>query len=135
MKDDELFELCKQVYEATGWGNDPENHDWTDDEWEEDPLLVKYHRTHFLSGRIPYYTSDYLLEKLPKSIEEFGGDSFSLSLGYTPDGKTSVASYANGSVDRVYYDPKQICKAETPLKALLKLTISLHEAGELKEDK
>ena len=69
--DNELFELCKEVYEKTGW------------------------REPSFGGLIPTYTSDYLLEKLQGV---YGWSDFSLtsdpaesgvvwqSLYYTYDG-------------------------------------------------
>lgn len=52
MQDNELFELCKEVYERTGWES-------------------KSIDTHYFAERdergeqVPLYTSDYLLGKLP----------------------------------------------------------------------
>lgn len=98
--DNELFELCKEVYERTGWRTD--------------------HVIYAVgsSDSAPAYTSDYLLEKLKSknvrleriypwdnSEPWWGADERQSSLYLTSD---------------------------TPLKALLKLTIALHEAGELK---
>jgi len=66
-------------------------------------------------------SSDDLLEKLPPTIKnEFDGDDDYLIL-YRKSG-TWYADYM-GQFLR--------CKDDTPLKALLKLTISLSEAGEL----
>ena len=106
-QDKELFELCKEVYEKTGWD--------------------------YQNGAV--YTSDYLLEKLvPFKTEAMGsrgdmmpvnafvfvrresGNEYRAGYRYNLNG----SKYSNG----IY--------ADTPLKALLKLTIALHEAGELK---
>ena len=91
----ELFELCKQVYEATGWkglGRRYINEPLEKDDW------------------IPIYTSDYLLEKLPFPTE-IGCDSFMW-----------IGKYENRG-NQIWE------RADTPLKALLKLTIKLHEEG------
>lgn len=106
----ELFELCKKVYEATGW-KDTEQYLWLDDshhnthpEWD-----TIERSSHDMGGKgTPLYTSDYLLEKLPFPTE-IGRDSF-----------TWIGKYENRG--------KQVWeRAGTPLKALLKLTLKLHE--------
>ena len=112
--DNELFELCKEVYIQH-----PEHQDWQG-EWiiitDKKELKVykdseneEYGAFNFYS---PLYTSDYLLEKLPNpSVHKltdnwraFGGEQ----------------------------DTVATATADTPLKALLKLTKALAEAGELK---
>lgn len=112
--DNELFELCKEVYKRTGWGDD-DLYYYTEKtfEWR----IVNEQATH---DDIPLYTSDYLLEKLPHFIklEQASG-------GYTPNGW-----YAE-KIRSQDHDYKASVKADTPLKSLLKLTLALHEAGEL----
>lgn len=121
MEDKELFELCKQVYEKTRW-NSQGNEDFGE---RESPL----------------YTSDYILEELPDAIKhpEHG---YKWRLQLKKIGKWYVASYENELWVRVYmaneyrtdeklYTWKEPYTADTPLKALLKLTIALHEAGQL----
>ena len=100
-QDKELFELCKQVYEATGW----EPTDWQHGDENGQPL----------------YTSDSLLEKL---LEDVRIDKDS-STTYT----ASKFFFSKNS----YIDDIDI-EASTQLKALLKLTIALSEAGELNND-
>lgn len=68
-QDQELFELCKQVYEATGW--------WDVDHRFEPEGFTMFRKAASKKesdvlareGRYPLYTSDYLLEKLPKQIK------------------------------------------------------------------
>jgi len=132
--DPELFELCKEVYEKTGWQ-------------DEGNTAISYHRTktgdyeldngkpaYYLGldniklAFIPLYTSDYLLEKLPQAVYEKGSKpkeriQFDLRLE-TP---TEWAFFYNDN-----YTSKYWSEADIPLKALLKLTIALHKAGELK---
>ena len=123
----ELFELCKQVYEATGWK-------YTIGRFHDDGSYDGYvgHRgiaytpnpqnAKWLPKDIPLYTSDYLLEKLPPTIKnKFDGDDDYLILY-----KKTGSWYAD------YMGQFLRCNADTPLKALLKLTIALSEAGELK---
>ena len=58
----ELFELCASVYKFTGWKTG--RHIWS----PKRPLVCK--GDDFMDGMsFPLYTSDYLLEKLPKRIE------------------------------------------------------------------
>lgn len=103
--DNELFELCKEVYKRTGgWGT------------EENALTN--HKLWHPKYSIPIYTSDYLLEKLPFGTE-LGQDSFAW-IGKWEQG-------AGSATKRQIWE-----RADTPLKALLKLTIALHEAGELR---
>ena len=104
-------ELCMEVYEKTGW----KPTDWQ----------------HGYEGGQPLYTSDYLLEKLPEYVIEY--DSY-----YEQDisNYLCVKKVPNGYV--ALYDGLSIAhkvklqRTDTPLKALLKLTIALSEAGELK---
>ena len=85
----ELFELCKQVYEATGW--------------ETNSMFI---------DDTPRYTSDYLLEKLPV-------------------GTNIAKTNTNTTEPLIYYSAtcrnNGIHQGGTPLQALLKLTIKLHE--------
>lgn len=117
MNDTELFELCKKVYKRTGWRytqrrivkslrgqkiNDI------------DAMNVDLSKHEELS---PLYTSDYLLEKLPKI----------LLTNADVDGVWTAGTYG-------WYDIGWLEKevSDTPLKALLKLTLALDDAGELK---
>jgi hypothetical protein len=104
----ELFELCKEVFNKLTW-DDISLNDWGD-------KLNEYGQL------VPLYTSDYLLEKLPTRLQQ--GELFV--------GKWGVSYWRAGYFN---YDPawsELRAFDTTPLKALLKLTIALHEAGELK---
>ena len=111
--DQELFDLCKEVYEATGW--------------DDNKLLPKGIPAHL--GYCPLYTSDYLLEKLPSwyfdtDIEE------TMVLALMPhmlETDKWIARYETPEHRGSEFE----AIADTPLKALLKLTLALHEAGEL----
>jgi len=90
-QDKELFELGEQVFKRLGW----------------------VHHTRFVDGKMVYeFTSDYLLEKLPKGVSVV---------------KEQLTDNYNAGLPRVTR-----LVSDTPLKALLKLTLALHEAGELK---
>lgn len=116
----ELFELCKKVYELTEWGDmQNRSHTWTKINEKNKPQSL-----------CPLYTSDYLLEKLPEYVIEY--DSYYeqdisnyLCVMKVPDGY--VALYDGLSLAHKV----KVQRADTPLKALLKLTIALSEAGEL----
>jgi len=122
--DKELFDLCRRVYEKIGWDRfvKAEQEQWIGEWWwtyngklQDEPIDV----LKLLSDQrvCPLYTSDYLLEKLPKQI-----DGRQLQ-GYFEDDCTT---YGYGKDVTVMHR-----EGLTPLKALLKLTLALSEAGEL----
>lgn len=108
MKDsNDLFELCKQVYEATGWrdtlgyiqpfGQNVNFPNWFDETITKDHDIA------------PLYTSDYLLEKLPNG--------------------TTILKDVQGFKAWNVYNRKRIATytCDLPVEALLKLTLKLHE--------
>jgi hypothetical protein len=118
------------VYELTGWK-------YTIGRFHDDGSYDGYvgHRgiaytpnpqnAEWLPKDIPLYTSDYLLEKLPKKY-----NNGILLLAITNSTQWGAEYYS-------FYPPERGAKtdvyiSDTPLKALLKLTIDLSEAGELK---
>ncbi len=115
----ELFELCKEVYKRTEW-EDVRDFYHENDTFDEETQTFKRNGIFSIVERkradynTPLYTSDYLLEKLPQPLT-LRKKSYSFE-----------ASIRKGN--RVYPS----ADADTPLKALLKLTIALSEAGELK---
>lgn len=118
--DNELFELCKEVFKRTSW-HDKSLKSWTRD-WNTNGFYGEP-RVSTLEGNqlvkedgtgTPLYTSDYLLEKLQRQ---------GLVLHYEIVGygnKLWYAEVTQGVAHRV---------ADTPLKALLKLAIALDDAG------
>jgi hypothetical protein len=124
--DTELFELCKSVYEKTGWDETDKfwhsliSHDMKS--WSEYKLQDYKPASLFGMRIVPLYTSDYLLQKLRDCNE------FSL---FT-NGTVWQARYLGKPQEEWANIPQwQSKEADTPLKALLKLTLELHEAGEL----
>ena len=136
----ETFELCKQVHELTGW----QPTDYFDGEYvitQEDADAGGYDDGQLL----PLYTSDYLLERLPytqsKKSTARTNRLYYLSI---------VAGHSTGSWLAGYHriDNRRsesvpywwgvrsiiVGEADTPLKSLLKLTISLHKVGKLNGD-
>ena len=102
--DPELFELCNEVYKRTGWDSD---------------VLPSIYETGMEHDQ-PLYTSDYLLEKLyaykPSMFVMDDGSWCVMPTDKLADHRASVVLARN---------------ADIPLKALLKLTIALKDAGEL----
>ena len=121
--DNECFELCKEVYKRTGWKQEPDI-SYLYKYWDNHDELCVISIEEADDTLIPAYTSDYLLEKLPVN-EDVGED-----IGYLVAVKEDIDSY------QVSYDYGKVGDfmeiSDTPLKALLKLTIALSEAGELK---
>ena len=132
----ELFELCKQVYEATGW-DDTKNVWSLQHTGSVEEQIIKEEIGDFEHSRepteclrmgqpvlAPYYTSDYLLEKLPKKIKRDSSTGWLVlspmdsqgawSVGYEPDHTEHIDDY-----------PMEW--GESPVAALLKLTLKLHE--------
>ena len=112
----ELFELCKQVYEVTGW----ESPQMFAAAYDAVAKAGYYSRQSVGEPLPPLYTSDYLLEKLPKQYRDYWLvlQPFHFTEGtirwrafYQEDESLAVGEYKT---------------ADTPLKALLKLTLELH---------
>lgn len=119
--DSELFELCKSLYEIKPeWENEL---DWMvktnkgleseyirrvfyEEDNDEDDFLFEMSE-YGTDTAVPLYTSDYLLERLPQPVTLRSNVPF----GW-------IASFVS-----------QSHQAETPLKALLMLTLSLKEAS------
>ena len=116
---DSLYELCKEVYEKTGWTVGDESWEWhTTIDAKLDSMFIA-----------PKYYTDYLLEKLPGYIALTSTTWDDVHV-YKKD---SELDYQACACYQSNVKGKLIQKvADTPLKALLKLTIALSEAGELK---
>lgn len=129
--DNELFELCRQVYERTEWGfhdrsliqqffyrtrkEDPNTGELSDVIIISSSLAYKINRDRNGLPECPLYTSDYLLEKLPNwvTLNKFGGNDYKAECD-------PLKTWTGGLVE---------AKSDTPLKALLLLTIALHNQG------
>ena len=112
-EDQELISLCKQVYEKTGWKYGYAIRD--------NPKMSAYDDTNVLGYM---YTSDCLLEKLPFEIRNQTIEV----VGYAGHWE---AAYS-GARDSLWDTTIKSHGADTPLKALLKLTVALAELEELK---
>lgn len=125
---EELFELYKQVYEATGLADTIDyfylknngdysvqraNHIQVDHNWWKLDCEVP-------TKCFPLYTSDYLLKKLPKTILSIyalvlqPGEHVTTAGYYEPDGQAGI------EID-------ELQKCATTIEALLRLTLELHE--------
>ena len=134
MNDQELFELCKEVYERTGLGDTPDyvEERFVDGELvatdvcenvgyeEDDEVFEGVQRKHF-----PLYTSDYLLEKLPKYIMGTYNTQFTFNM----DRPKSIKHKYRAFYKAPGYGHTSMTVADTPLKALLKLVIALDDVG------
>ena len=114
-QDNELFELCKEVYRRHQFwaGTDMIFGKEVGRDWRIMPLTLRIPK----HNRIPLYTSDYLLEKLPEYVIEY--DSYYeqdirnyLCVMKVPDGY--VALYDGLSLAHKV----KVQRTDTPLKAL-----------------
>lgn len=120
----ELFELCQKVYKLTSWKD-------TRNRLDDGNYTIRNEGNEVLLGskQALLYTSDYLLEKLPGYIALTSTTWDDVHV-YKKD---SELDYQACACYQSNVKGKLIQRvADTPLKALLKLTIALSEAGELK---
>jgi len=129
----ELYELCKKVYELTGW-EDVRDFYHENDTFDEETQTFKRNGIFSIVERkradynTPLYTSDYLLEKLPEEIKK---RVLVVTNGDRPHaGYAERDNYGNYTLDEYYWKNAQY--SNEVRKALLKLIIALSEAGELK---
>lgn len=126
--DTELFELCKEVYKRTGW----DEFFLAKNETEaarngliDDFRLVLPRRIGDGVWESPLYTSDYLLGKLPHNtylLKDIWLTKPMPSYGYTAKCSNNFREDISKRFAEVAFD-------KSPLKALLKLTIALDDAG------
>ena len=116
--DNELFELCKEVYKRTSWQGIQTTFtlQWQEQHGLGDDAYLTW-AAKLIHGNTPLYVTDYLLDKLPEGImlQKEGNGYWSVMTNDQAEGTS-------------WYE----ASAKSPLKALLKLTVALHEAGELK---
>ena len=122
---DSLFKLCKRVYELTSWKD-------TYSRLDDGNHTIRNEGNEVLLGseQAPLYTSDYLLEKLPPVVQDSYDKKFRhIQMWINGDGE-AIACYVE-PYDKEFRGA-YIAESDSMLKALLKLTIALSEAGELK---
>lgn len=105
--DQELFDLCKEVYKRFPEWNDTLTL-FDGEGYTRQPSFKKM----LFDDETPLYTSDYILEKLPNA---------SYQLDKTRGGIKLTSFYTDEKWETTH--------ADTPLKALLKLVIALDDAG------
>ena len=118
---DELFGLCKQLYEKTGWddynlkflGKDGGTFDMVARDYLDEPDYA------------PLYTSDYLLAKLPSVIQDPDDKVFKHILMWINGDGSAHAGYVEPYAhdDKVAYSQE----SDTMLKTLLSLALELKE--------
>ena len=121
-QDQELFELCKEVYKRFGW----------DEGYKYFYGTTPYaHNTkHSLLDNTSLYTSDYLLEKLPPVIfvrTSDGKNNTAILTVWINGDKTAHVAYMIPFDEQNRGDYAR--ESDTPRKALLKLVIALDDAG------
>ena len=126
----ELFELCKQLFEKTGWDStDLDKQMYVETEFGPDYVESIGDGETF--WEFPLYTSDYLLKKLPgelkRSDDQYGALWGMKNLTQMLDGVWDASYRFEDEMNPPDY--KYSCEADTPLKALLELTMKLHEEG------
>ena len=135
----ELYELCKEVYERTGWDDSGEwwCYEWDDNDYRTGEKSIEtdswiWYTSNGDKKIHPAYTSDYLLEKLASDY------SIEATAKYVShDTKDSLYRYMIDKLGKfVAFTPDmpmgRYPVGDKPVIPLLKLTIALSEAGELK---
>lgn len=124
-QDQELFELCKEAYEKTGWDGTSRCYAYLKnpyiDVWAWEIIPCHEDNIYDVDEWHPLYDSDYLLEKL-------SGLKHTI---YLTQGKKWVDGRQVGVWAEAQYSDSINAgdKGDTPLKALLKLAIALDDAG------
>ena len=124
-----LFELCKEVAKRTDWLCDEDESDfyfyWEANEGGDFSIRYRNECPYYSKDEYyPLYTSDYLLAKLPKTLKHHEHYDY---LTLWSDSETDWNAAYELDNDCENFDTAGV----SPLKALLKLTIALSEAGEL----
>lgn len=125
MKDsNELFELCKQVYEAAEWDSEELDH-WQERHGGDGMMMLDV--MSYEPGVAPLYTSDYLLKKLPSVVQDPYDKIFRHIQMWINGDRSAHAGYVEPYAhdDRVAYAQK----SDEMRITLLKLTLKLHEEG------
>lgn len=144
--DTELFELCKEVYARfPEWDNTELYYAKSVFAVDKEIELTRYRSQSEVAGyadklhlwshgdievgvfewTVPLYTSDYLLEKIqPEKLSTHRVYLQATHHGFSAHRQDMVSS-------SVEVENTEFFSSDTPLKALLKLTLALNKAGEL----
>ena len=129
--DEELHQLCKEVYKRfPEWVGTVQficnNEIFSEGEYEDYGMSFNFDPD---KGHTPLYTSDYLLEKLPPVVQDSYDKKFRhIQMWINGDGE-AIACYVE-PYDKEFRGA-YTAESDSMLKALLKLTVALSEAGEL----
>lgn len=127
--DTELFNLCREVCEATGWNMPKSSRNrWLLDRESYIAQVQIKPKAPAEYKVAPLYTSDYLLEKLPKKIsvdDPVVREAF-LEMRIIRD---KLCQFSYESYYYTHWQTHLYEEAKTPLLALLKLTLKLKEEG------
>ena len=124
----ETFELCKRLHELKpDWqpiGSCAIKYKGQDPQIYHNDVPLKYY------DGSPKYTIEYLLEKLPQSINtdiDSGIGILFLESTYHEFSTKWAISYKD--IEGFPYDDSLVCRADEPLAAVLKLAIVMAEKG------
>lgn len=130
MMDIVSLELCKELYELSGWTTNMVHYCQT----RLEPAVVpaeriqkygKFEVQHQTIEIFPAYNAGFLLRKLPEEIEH---TKLILTNGERPHaGYAGRGNYGNYALDESFYSKAQY--ADTPGDALCKLAIKLFKSG------
>ena len=127
--ENEVFDLCKQVYKATGWTGTNQVIGIYYQISEVDVKYGIFDRSEKRKEPVdtPLYTSDYLLEKLPSVVQDPYDKIFRHIQMWINGDRSAHAGYVEPYAhdDRVAYAQK----SDEMRITLLKLTLKLHEEG------
>jgi len=135
--DNELKELCEQVYKVLPdtFGSTDKAFYLLDGEVKLLPMIGIYDKEpefHSLSYIAPLYNSDMLLEKLPMHIGDY---QLRMILPFTTDWRFDYydGNYNGNGRMRINHiqNTDVMGVSDTPLKALLKLTLALADTNQL----
>lgn len=141
MTDHASLELCKELYELSGW--DDTNSYWYLEHQirlsngNYDTLQTMLVDKHYRAGTspktnfIPAYTAGYLLRKLPRIIKSFEYHNHTLLLH--PDDDLWIVGYYEKWATKLVVKARLSLYADTPENALCKLAIELFNQNILKK--
>ena len=123
--DNELKSLCEEVYEKLHW----QVTEWVYCHGRRVLAAAIKFDTSDMHPHIPEYTSDYLFEQIERRI----GKDKVLHV-YSMFDVDTYEKYCKANVGTPGTIEIQTDRTDTPRKALLKLVLALHEAGELNHE-
>lgn len=112
------LDLCKELYELSGWNDDTLNHS----AWFDDKAIVNN------AVSVPLYPLGYLLRKLPYRVrDDYQAWQYGVHLKQTGGSGWTIYYGEPGKTTEMYFN-----SATTPEDAACKLAIELIKKGVLK---